>query len=248
MFNGLKIGVLVPTRGKERLEFVTNAIRLLSLQTVAPDVVEVIGEDPQSDACDITYRYRKGYNKLSHCDLIFFWEDDDWYAPDYIEEMLREWNSAGRPDLFGTRFTMYYNLRIKKYFKMQHEQRASAMNTLIKSNLKFNWGKDSDPFTDAWLWMTGQPLSKALYTPTTVKSIGIKHGIGLTGGSGHVENLQRYINDDNEDMYWLKWIVDEESYHFYCKVSHQLQLKHNDPSDVDHLEDMRKAMHGGVNE
>lgn len=217
----VKVGVLIPTRGIERIEFIKNALRLVDYQTVKPHRIEVVGDPPANELCDITYRYKKGYQRFSDVDIIFFWEDDDWYASDYIEQMLIEWDKAGRPDIFGTIFTMYYHLKLKKYFKMNHHQRASAMNTMIKPNKDINWGKDDNPYTDTWLWMQGQKLTQALYEPKTVKSIGMKHGIGMSGGKGHTDNFQRYLNDDH-DMYWLRGIVDEESFKFYEELSNKL--------------------------
>ena len=105
MNNGVRIGVIIPTRG-DRLMLLENSLRLLGKQTVKPDRVLVIDEEPKSDECDITYRYRTGYEKMTDVDVIFFWEDDDWYIDDYIETMLKEWEKAGRPDLMGTRYTI----------------------------------------------------------------------------------------------------------------------------------------------
>src|SRR5690348_1604522 len=203
----VKVGILIPTRGIERIEFIKNALRLVDAQTVKPYRIQVVGSPPKNELCDITYRYKHGYSLLSDVDIIFFWEDDDWYAPDYIEHMLIEWDKAGRPDIFGTIFTMYYHIKIKKFFKMNHHQRASAMNTMIRPNKEIVWGKDDDPYTDCFLWMTGQKLTRAMYEPKVIKSIGIKHGVGMPGGKGHIDNLHRFLNDDR-DMYWLKGIVD----------------------------------------
>lgn len=223
MFGDLKIGVIIPTRG-DRLVLLENALRLLGKQTVKPDRVLVVGEPPISDACDITYRYRTGYEKMTDVDVIFFWEDDDWYIEDYIETMLTEWEKAGRPDLFGTRYTIYYHLKLKRYFTMRHEDRASAMNTLIKSNnTRINWGRDDNPYTDTWLWGPGQPFSKkGLFTPVKVIAVGMKHGIGKSGGKGHRDTYHRFIHED-ERCSFLRSVIDEESYQFYLKVHEQLK-------------------------
>jgi hypothetical protein len=209
----IKIGVLVPTRGDDRKIFLLNVLRMIDAQTVRPHVIEIVGEAPKSNECDITYRYRTGYEKLcSKVDVIFFWEDDDWYSPQYIETMLQHWDGMGRPDLFGTRYTIYYHLKLRKKFTMKHESRASAMNTMLKTNLKIHWPKDNDPYTDAYLWFTQSHLKKKLFTPPTVISVGMKHGIGMCGGKNHVDNLQRY---NDEGLEFLKTTLDEKSFEFY---------------------------------
>ncbi len=218
----LRVGILIPTRG-DRLILLENALRLIGRQTIKPYRVEVVGETPKSEACDITYRYRTGYQKMTDVDVILFWEDDDWYIEDYIETMLTEWDKAGRPDLFGSRYTLYYHLKLKRYFKMSHESRASAMNTLIRANIKdIDWGKDDCAYTDTWLWMGANPLrNRSLFTPCKVIAIGMKHGIGKTGGRGHTDEFRRYVNED-EHCNFLRSVIDEESYQFYLKVHKQL--------------------------
>jgi len=215
----IKVGVVIPTRG-DRPEFLKNSLRLLSNQTLLPNEIIQIDFEPTSDACDITFRYRMGYEyfRKKDCDVIALWEDDDWYAPDYLETMVSEWIKAGKPDLFGTTYTIYYNLRVFGYFPMYHHQRSSAMSTLIKSNLVFDWCADSEPYTDVWLY---QHLNYKLFTPEKHICLGIKHGIGKTGGKSHVDRLDRYKTNTGKldvDKSFLKSIVDKESFEFYCNL------------------------------
>jgi hypothetical protein len=51
---------------------------------------------------------------------------------------------------------------------------------------------------------------------TTVKSIGIKHGVGLCGGGGH-KNTMWYKNED-PGMKWLASHVDKKSLEFYKSI------------------------------
>lgn len=104
--------------------------------------------------CDITKRYRTGYDLLrgKGLDVIAFIENDDWYAPDYLERMGEQWELAGRPDLFGTAYTIYYHIGLQAWLTMEHRRRASAMNTLIKPDLNITWCADSEPYTDIHLW------------------------------------------------------------------------------------------------
>jgi len=220
----MKIGIVIPDRG-DRPELLANCIRMMLAQTMSFEYLVLVDPSlvPVSDTYDITPRYKYGYNALTEigdCDLIAFIENDDWYDPAYLETMVSEWKKAGQPDLFGTRYTIYYHLKLKKLFTMKHESRASAMNTFIKPGLTFPWSKDNDPFTDCWLWNLPQ-LSRALCTPDKFISVGIKHGVGKTGGNSHVNNLNRYVQDDI-NMDWLKLVVDRPSFEFYASLSDKL--------------------------
>lgn len=184
-------------------------------------MVKFIDFAPDSDLPDITRRYRIGYNTLSNynIDVICFMENDDWYAPNYLEYMCEIWNMHGRPDLMGPSNTMYYHLKLKKYMMMLHENRASAMNTMIKPGMEFNWPLDHDPYTDQWLWtqQNGIKTKKIVRTPALV-TIGMKHGIGMCGGEMHKTYLERYIHDDAESL-MLKQHLDDDSYRFFTTVA-----------------------------
>jgi hypothetical protein len=135
--------------------------------------------------------------------------------------MVNEWEKAGRPDLFGTNYTIYYHLKKKAYFTMRHFDRASAMNTFIKPGLKIDWCPDHEPFTDIHLWMKVDGITKKLIEPSHIIAVGMKHGMTMTGGRSHVDRLHRYINADH-DLHWLYDTVDEESFIFYKSLSEKL--------------------------
>lgn len=228
----MRVGIVIPTRG-DRPEFLENCKRMLRDQRsdwaskiyaiiVTPDMV------PVSEECDITPRYRFGYDYMTgfDVDVIAFMEDDDYYSPNYLRTMVRAWDEAGRPELFGIRYSIYYHLKLKKYFRMQHDQRSAMMCTLIRPNLKFTWPIDTDPFTDQWLWMRNNNgiKEKVLFSPDKLPCIGIKHGMTKTGGKNHVDFLHRYKMDD-PDMQWLCDNTDPFSFEFYRNLS--LKLNEN---------------------
>lgn len=219
----MKIGVLIPDRG-DRPQFLAHMYRMLSNQTLQPHQMELINDPPLSDKCDITFRYRIGYAKFSDVDVIAFIENDDWYSPHYLEKMAHAWDAAGRPDLFGTDFTIYYHLKLRKWIQMDHLSRASAMNTMIKPGLtSIHWPVDHDPFTDMWLWMRqDNRITKRLWHPSTPIALGIKHGVGKTGGKYHGDELAKYSGPrghDDQDQSFLQSIVDEESFKFYSEFA-----------------------------
>jgi hypothetical protein len=86
------------------------------------------------------------------------------------------------------------------------------MNTLINTNLDVNWCDDNDVFLDLHLWKKHKGIT---FTPEKPISLGIKHGIGLCGGSGH--NRMVLTEHDNR-MEFLELLVDSESFKFYKKL------------------------------
>ena len=216
----LKIGIIIPDRG-DRPEFLKNCLRMINQQTMQPSMIQLVNDYPITDKCDITWRYRIGYDRLRNCglDCILLMENDDWYAPDYIETMVNQWLASGMPEIIGTNYTIYYHIAINKHFTMNHQRRSSAMNTLLKPDLNFNWCVDHEPYTDLHLWKT---LKGHTFCPPKVISIGIKHGVGLCGGRNHTCSFHRYINDDSDNSFLIEH-MDTESLLFYTK-------KHDTPN------------------
>lgn len=215
-----KIGVIIPDRCDRPL-FRKHCEYLLKQQTIYSSLRIIwMDQDPLDEAVDITKRYRIGYQSLSKhygVDVIAFMENDDWYAPNYLETMVRAWIQQGRPDLFGTTYTIYYHLKLKKYFTFHNSQKSHMMNTLIKPGLTFNWPPDHDPYTDQWLWMGPSNIQKKLVIkPAEIISIGMKHGVGLCGGRNHVNQLNRFTEEDNG---FLKNTVDPKSFDFYNSLT-----------------------------
>jgi hypothetical protein len=217
----MKIGIIIPDRGDRPL-FTLNCKRIIKNQTIQPEIVLFVDFKPENKAVDITKRYRIGYEYLRNkgLDVIFFMENDDYYAPNYLETMLKAWENAGKPALFGTTKTIYYHIKLRKHYTMHHVTRSSAMSTMIKPDLKFNWCADYNPYTDCHLY---EVLPYKLFTPDPDKPIciGIKHGIGMTGGHGHATRLDAYdslsTSANDPEMSWLRDKMDGESFDFYSR-------------------------------
>lgn len=209
----MKIAVLIPDRG-DRPDFMKNCLRMINAQTRKPDIIEVVNDAPRSEECDITWRYRIGYDRLRKRDLtlILLMENDDWYHPEYIETMIRNWSQYGYPNIFGTRATIYYHIDLFKWMVMNHHKRSSAMSTVIRADLDFKWCEDAEPYTDIHLWTVIK--DSVTYVPEKLLCMGIKHGIGLCGGKSHTTDLNRYINNDADHAY-LRKHMDQESFEFY---------------------------------
>lgn len=225
----IKIALLIPHRNDRPL-FLEHLKKMIAGQTLQPSHVYEMNYNPESAEKDITQRYKRGYSiisalcKIQPVDLIALIEVDDYYSPTYLETMAAEWLRAGQPDIMGTNSTIYYHLKLKKYFTINHPRRASAMNTFIKPGLSFPWCEDNYAFTDLHLWRLALPINPIikpvlkghLFAPEKIISIGMKHGIGLCGGRNHTDFFDRFKEDDSNSEF-LKLHCDSESYKFYTE-------------------------------
>jgi hypothetical protein len=105
--------------------------------------------------------------------------------------------------------------------KFDHPGRSSMFCTSlhIKENINkvWTWPLDSERFLDLWIWRKWNTHSKNTVDFTDkIYTIGIKHGIGLTGGGGHDTSSNFYT--DTYDSEWLKSHIDDYSYNFYCSL------------------------------
>lgn len=213
------IGVIVPDRG-DRPKFLLNCKRLILNQTRQPDKLLVVGHAPLTKQPDLTGRVRMGFDKLKEqgCECVLIMENDDFYQPDYIETMVREWNNHNRPEIFGTNETLYYHIVKREYKLLSHPKRASLMNTLISCDAPVKWCADSELFLDIHLWKT---LEGKTFKANFPLAIGIKHGQGLCGGKAH--KSMRFDNKDNNYDY-LRSLIDQESFSFYSDMAQELLL------------------------
>lgn len=221
----MKLAVIIPDRNDRPL-FLANCLRMLKKQTLQPDHIELVNYEPNLIGCDITQRYKFGYEKLKNkgFDLIAFIENDDFYAENYLQTMVNGWVNADKPDLFGTNYTIYYHINMFSYFTMYHQERSSMMSTVMKPDLNITWCEENDPFTDAYLWSISTArdgngyLRGVIFEPKEHICLGIKHGVGMCGGGAHIDLLNRYYQHGKEDKdaEFLQSIMDEESYEFYA--------------------------------
>lgn len=216
----MKIGVLVPDRG-DRPDFLENCIRMIKNQTLNDVYIKLVDYVPTSDDVDITQRYRVGYEFFRGLgfDCVLLMENDDYYSSNYIQTIIDEWIKQGKPDILGTNYTLYYHIGLLKHETFVHHRRASAMNTLLKTDLNIEWPVDDEPYTDLHLW---KQLKGITFEPNELISIGIKHNVGKTGGHYHGSKLERYKNTDPQ-MDFLRANMDDESFNFYKSVHEKIQ-------------------------
>lgn len=224
----MKIGIIIPDRG-DRPEFLKNCLRMIDNQQFAQywkkDGIEIetfiVDYKPKNSDCDITPRYKKGYEYFSNqnVDIVFLIENDDWYSKYYMNTMLLEWVKNDKPDILGTNYTIYYNIGICKHKTLEHFHRSSAMSTILKPNLKIQWPKDEDPYTDIHLW---KQLNGVTFRPKNHICLGIKHGVGKPGGHYHINQLDKYPNND-DGLKFLQETIDSESFVFYKGIHEKIK-------------------------
>jgi len=195
----VKVGVLIPDRN-DRPQFLQHLFKMLDGQTMQGFRVELVNFKAISNAPDLTKRVRLGFQKLKTdgCDCVLIMENDDYYAPNYIETMVNKWLEFGKPELLGTDYTYYYHIFKGKYRLLKHPNRASLMNTLISCKIDPEWCEDSEVYLDLHLWKQHKGVA---FSPLHPIAIGIKHGIGKCGGNGHF--TMHMQNDESEILHFI---------------------------------------------
>jgi hypothetical protein len=226
----MKIAVVVPTRG-DRPEFLSHCRRQIHRQTLSPDEIIFVDYEPvKREIADLTARYRKGITDARQrgCNLICFWEDDDWYDEKYLEWIVSSWTKKGRPEVFGIEVSYYFNLKSMRGTIFEHPGRSSMFCTCLSiAEHRWNtlhWPPDSERFLDLWIWRKWN-LTKATANFTDkIYTIGIKHGIGLTGGGGHNTDATFY-RGSSYDQEWLQRNIDDQSYQIY--KNYEIRNRHS---------------------
>jgi hypothetical protein len=216
-----KIALIIPTRG-DRPEFLRICKNLIHRQTVQPDEIIFIDHPGRKGIKDITGRYRKGVQEAAArgCSIAFFWEDDDWYHPQYIEWMLKNWKAAGMPNLFGIHETYYYHVGVGKRLYMKHAGRASAFCTMVKIPFKMRvWPADHEPFLDMHIWKSVEGTAVGFDNREKPYAIGIKHGMGLSGGGGHSKTFNKW--ERGEFFNWFKSAIGNDYDLYYKEIENK---------------------------
>lgn len=177
--------LIIPTRG-DRPKFLAQCKKLISKQTLQPKNIIWMDYPAEGPAKDISQRYRRGVEQAlkDRYEFVVFWEDDDWYHPRYLEWLVGAWKKKSKPDFFGVGETYYYHHAIEGLNHMLHPGRTSMFCTIAKMPWKISWPKDSNPFLDMYIHKHANVVT-INFPKDTVYAIGIKHGIGKTGGGGH---------------------------------------------------------------
>ena len=211
--------LIIPTRG-DRPQFIQQCKKYIARQTLQPKGVLWMDYAPESGAKDITQRYRRGVERAVKAgyEFVVFWEDDDWYHPGYLQWLITNWKAKGKPAFFGVGETYYYHHGISSHIHMPHPGRTSAFCTLAKLPWSTSWPADSQPFLDMHIHRSAKVVT-INFPPNQVYAIGIKHGIGKTGGGGHSGRMSYQAG---KRAWFYQWVGEDR--HFYDQMERSMPI------------------------
>ena len=121
--------------------------------------------------------------------------------------------------IVGSSQTVYYHLTTDKTMMIEHLERSSLFLTSFGINAldKFNWPADNYPNLDFTIWNYANQNKIGLIS--SLFALGIKHGIGKTGGLAHDANFTPYQSTDPD---YLKNTT-RKHYPFYKSIQEKLK-------------------------
>lgn len=213
----MKFCIIIPDRG-DRPELTNFCFDQIMRMTVQPDRIFHINHHPQTERFDLISRVRQGVKQAQAegFDWCFIVENDDFYPANYFE---RFFPFLEKYDFIGDENTVYYNLQNLTHKLMTHPYRSSLFTTAFRISALnlFKWPSDHSPFLDVDLWKYAR-FKRRMFIKSG--AIGIKHGLGLCGGKGHVMKMQ---NSDN-NLSWLRDNTDELGFQFYRSMVQKLKV------------------------
>ena len=130
---------------------------------------------------------RAGMDVINGDERVVFIEDDDWYAPDWLDTVDKKFDKA---ELIGEANSRYYNLAQKSYRKMDNTLHSSLCSTAIRGQALETFKsvcRDAIQFIDHILWQAHS--NNHLFSGERV--LGIKGLDGRRGiGIGHSKNFR----------------------------------------------------------
>jgi len=220
----MKYCTIIPDRG-DRDELTRFRLRQIRDKWQMPNLYDwpagdtlLMDESPKSDKMDLIQRVKDGISdaKTLRYDFAFIIENDDYYPADYIKNLLP---LLGGLDFIGWQNTFYYNIKTRRYSRLEHETHSSLFCTGFRLSALdyFEWPPDDYPFLDIALWKHAKQSGKNWkLLRTDNPCVGIKgHGMGKMGGKGHRMELNRA---DPEMKWFREKLNDEEAFKFYQSI------------------------------
>lgn len=135
---------------------------------------------------------------------LVIWEDDDWYAPDWLDVVSRELQHA---ELVGECRARYYNVALQRGRQLNNQSHASLCATAMRGRAIQTFRKACErkqKFIDIELWRSAR--SRRLFGGHRV--VGIKGLPGRGGiGMGHSEDFNGQHDPDQSLL--RSWIGDD---------------------------------------
>lgn len=156
-----------------------------------------------------------------HTGRIIFMEDDDWYAPTYLESMNQALDRGG--DIVGQIHTVYYRIQRREWRNMCNQKHASLCATGLNASL-FSLVRvgcealGQDPFIDLYLWNHSRDKEQILIDPLPRLHVGIKEMPGRLGQtSGWKAGGPRYSSD--EKFAQLRYLIGASDASAYERIA-----------------------------
>lgn len=219
----MTITVITPTGS--RPEAFALCERFMKNQTVQPDQWIVIDDGPEHTNCTMGQQYIRGPKlwkptlntqrlnldeALKHVtgDYIFVVEDDDFYAPQYLEVCSKLLQYV---DAVGEINTKYYHLQHGSFKQMQNFEHAALCQTGFRKSLlpMFEQAVNSgEYYIDITFWKLLKRKKANVIRLESDLCLGVKGLPGRPGlGIGHV--AQGFVSDDLIFTQLRKWTGDD---------------------------------------
>jgi glycosyltransferase involved in cell wall biosynthesis len=175
-------------------------------------------------------------------DIVLIIEDDDWYHPNYIENMMKKFQkyfdefencaseslALNKPSLIvAEAFSKYYNIKNYSYMIHPNITHGSLFQTgftadLIPQILSYLNMYQRERFFDRILWRTIKSCHKIMFMTKYSWSVGIKNLPGRSGlGCGHNHKM-RYVDESSFETL-TNWIGKNDTI-FYQKIEYNFPI------------------------
>jgi|GEM_PF-1595361 len=235
-----KITVITPT-GDRPLAFALCQ-KWMAAQIVQPDQWLVIDDGKVPVQPEIPMRYVRREPKandpkftlalnlkealpLIEGDKIIIFEDDDYYAPEYIAVMSRMLDSHVIAGIINAK---YYHLPTGGFYQNHNDRHASfaqtAFRAMILPAVKKILIECQTPFIDIQLWKTFYAQGKLFADadkPIFTSMKGLPGRLGI--GGGHKESLYRNNKDTIDRAMLKKWIP--KDYQVYIDALNKIAFR-----------------------
>jgi len=211
-----KWAAIIPTRGQQRKVFTGWAVHR-AVQN-GYDHVYLIDYNPVDNLVDMYKRISVGVEQAikDGCEFVSIIEDDDWYSIDYLKTLKKlppTW------DIVGINHSTYYHLFSTGWKKMVHPGRAGLFCTSFRPEILDKLPDTKTAFLDLGWWRIANNNPKiSTKLIDTDLALGIKHGVGISGGNGHSMAYQTF----DTRLQKLQSTVDKEAFRFYEKLREDL--------------------------
>lgn len=183
---------------------------------------------PNDPKCTLALNISLALNYVKG-DYVFIIEDDEYYAPNYLETMM---NNFGLYFIIGLKDSRYYHLQSGGYIKLKNPVHASLAETAFIASIVPEVKKIVDskihklpPYFDIDIWKQFYKQSFLFDDETNPIYLGIKGLPGRGGaGAGHTPDLYKLRDDENRSV--LKRLVskDYQTYLNFIKDSEKKEI------------------------